>query len=743
MTGAERNRFRQLQLFRLIIGSGMVILFSRIVDLGTDVSLLVVAVGTGVVLAGASLKRFSATKVMFVHLASLTVLWICTTLAHYVVTGSHFSVYRFTDHITLIGFFYLFAFFSTWLFWRKRSAVTLEAFFWIGIIVAILSGHRNYQLDAPKELSELAWRLNLPAQQLLLGIGVVCTIVVGLYFILAGDRPLFGKQNPVKSYGPIYRTASVLVPSFLVFLLFLYANYVNSSYSVQLGKTSEGVGQEDKEGKSPLGFHSAVGKTKQPAALVRLEGDYKQNPWVPMLYFREGALSQFNGKELVIANRAYDTDVPRTKIGEPYIALEQNEDDLRESVAQSVYLLTDHLDSFAIDYPKSIRLIANPEENRFKVAYQAISAAPTLKLEEISGEEVGEVEWDKATWEHYLRAPGTLAPDEERKSVSDDLRSELLDKQGEDLRYGALARRLAGDLEAPVLKARAVVEYLSNESIYTRKPGHSPTTHGDAVAPYLFAEEKRGYCVHFSHAAVYLFRLMGIPSRIATGYLTDLTYAKDGHILLHVGDRHAWPEIYVRDVGWVVVDITPARAENEQVIVPDEKLLEELMSKIDPVQELTVPLPEDLTDTTADGILAEVVNKRNVIILLTGVFVFFLLLKLWLRHAWRLGFAPERQVRLAYVAFSSSVADLGITRRFGETRHEFARRLHHSHQVKGMPITELNERNVYGHHTRHPMREEIARALTGVYDSWQTKGSWLKRLVAFFSPMSLTRLGRW
>ncbi|MDV7402821.1 hypothetical protein RZS08_65970, partial [Arthrospira platensis SPKY1] len=72
------------------------------------------------------------------------------------------------------------------------------------------------------------------------------------------------------------------------------------------------------EGQSPLSFQSAVGKTKQPAALVRLENDYPQNPSNPMLYLRESALSHFLGHELVVAGTKYNWDIPRVRLGEPF-----------------------------------------------------------------------------------------------------------------------------------------------------------------------------------------------------------------------------------------------------------------------------------------------------------------------------------------------------------------------------------------------------------------------------------------
>src|SRR5690606_12208878 len=141
-------------------------------------------------------------------------------------------------------------------------------------------------------------------------------------------------------------------PLIVLAALFYYAVWLNTTYSANLSRVTNGVGMEpDKEGQSNLGFHSAISPTKQPAALLRLEGDYKDNPWSPMLYLREGVLSAFSGKEIVSASLIYDTDVPRIGVGQVYLAPQVNSSQLdREPVVQSIYLLTKHNAPFAIDF---------------------------------------------------------------------------------------------------------------------------------------------------------------------------------------------------------------------------------------------------------------------------------------------------------------------------------------------------------------------------------------------------------
>lgn len=134
--------------------------------------------------------------------------------------------------------------------------------------------------------------------------------------------------------------------------------------------------------------------------------------------------------------------------------------------------------------------------------------------------------------------------------------------------------------------AEQIVSFFQNNYSYTLRPGFyfgSP----DYITHFLL-ESKRGYCVHFASAATMLFRYMGIPARYVEGYAfsyIDVTetgqlvegaeYSDyyDGYsplgetalIEIEIPDSsaHAWVEIYVEGKGWIVVDPTPARTDEE------------------------------------------------------------------------------------------------------------------------------------------------------------------------------------
>ncbi len=757
----------RLQLLRYLVFGGITLFIATAVELGVDTGVLLLGVGVGIFLAGhCLLKGLSFLKVSVFHAIAFGLGYLLLNGANYFLTAGaasdasyDFLLPKYMDKFLVVLLFYGVALLSTWGFWTRRLTVTVECIFGSVLYVWLLSGHRGYHIDAPKEISSLSWKIGLlqqyyvEPQHVFIAAGGLFLVLLAVYLFLAGQRPLFGQINAIRSFGPRSLAPMLVIPVLLLISLYQYAVYLSSNYSVDLSRVSNGVGSKEdaQTGESNLGFHSAVSSTKQPAALVRLETDYQSNPSAPMLYLREGALSAYNGKEIVRAPANFDRDVPNVGVGVPYVATENLKEEAseeeREKVIQSIFLLTKHGAPFAIDHPVRIAMIKNPYPERFQLAYQAISMAPVTKPGLLVGSEVGSEDWSPETWEHYLRAPGSANKSEFEKLIEgtpeDSFATPLPDSAGEDFRYRKMAEYLVGDLQDPMRKAAKIVSFLSKESIYTRSPGHQVAENGDPVSAYLFAEEKRGYCVHFAHAAVYLMRSVGIPARIATGYLTDMTFAKDGHILLHLGDRHAWPELYIRGEGWVVLDITPEQAENEEAIVPDENLLDDLMSKLNPYEELLDPIPLDPESAEGNQVLQHLLSSKTMLWVFGLLLLAALLIKLSLRYGYLLAASREQRLRMAYIAFASRMADIGLERRQGETRKEYAQRLAAEVDVDATQLTKLYEFITYADSHEHIQQIDIDRSLNAALQSLQGARAWWYRALAFLSPLSLARVRTW
>lgn len=73
-----------------------------------------------------------------------------------------------------------------------------------------------------------------------------------------------------------------------------------------------------------------------------------------------------------------------------------------------------------------------------------------------------------------------------------------------------------------------------------------------------FLKTKSGYCVHFASAMAVMARTLGIPSRIAVGFLpgTQVTPGSTSTWTVTSNDLHTWPELYFQGLGWVPFEPT-------------------------------------------------------------------------------------------------------------------------------------------------------------------------------------------
>jgi transglutaminase-like putative cysteine protease len=68
---------------------------------------------------------------------------------------------------------------------------------------------------------------------------------------------------------------------------------------------------------------------------------------------------------------------------------------------------------------------------------------------------------------------------------------------------------------------------------------------------------RTGYCQQFAAAMAVMARSLGIPARVAVGFLAP-TRMSDGSYVYSSHDMHAWPELFFAGAGWVRFEPTPA-----------------------------------------------------------------------------------------------------------------------------------------------------------------------------------------
>lgn len=105
----------------------------------------------------------------------------------------------------------------------------------------------------------------------------------------------------------------------------------------------------------------------------------------------------------------------------------------------------------------------------------------------------------------------------------------------------------------PEQKAKALVNFFRNRSLtYSLKP--ETLDINNTTDSFLF-DKRKGYCVHFASSFVTMARMMGIPSRIVTGYKADRISSLNNYLAVKERDAHAWAELYINE-HWVRYETT-------------------------------------------------------------------------------------------------------------------------------------------------------------------------------------------
>lgn len=118
-----------------------------------------------------------------------------------------------------------------------------------------------------------------------------------------------------------------------------------------------------------------------------------------------------------------------------------------------------------------------------------------------------------------------------------------------------LAESIVQDATTDYDKAARLERFLLTNYAYALTADPLPPGH-DAVDYFLF-EQQSGYCAHFATAMAVMARQVGLPARVAVGYVPGFIDPMTGAHVVRAGDAHAWVEIHFRRYGWVAFDPTP------------------------------------------------------------------------------------------------------------------------------------------------------------------------------------------
>lgn len=604
---------------------------------------------------------------------------------------------------------------------RHAWFLSLELAVITAILVSPLSGHRDGFISRPHFFVDPLWSRGFDPVPWLLAIGgiVACTL-------------LFLSVGRYNKRGTFADLALLLVLVALI-AIFLPLNKLNQLVPEQQLMSQPGQGNQGSPPPPPSGEpdkDQSKDKDKSksnknsnqpkpvPVAVVVFYSDYA--PADGFYYFRQSANSMYNGALLVEdTTGAVDRDIAKgfpnkEQKSQKLLTPEQVDQSKFVSVATRVSLITNHSKPFGLVNPVKFSAVNNPDPSQFNRAYSVDSLCYTGDLSTLLDLKVGNPKWTKAQWQHYTTIP-------------------------KDPRYLKTAQEAIKKLPAqyadkPVAKAVMLKLWLESEGTYDASVKIADES--DPVASFLFGD-KIGYCVHFANSLAYLARSLGIPARVGNGYAADSRYRYEGSaLLIQSSNSHAWCEIYVEDLGWVPVDVAPQKSNSQPAAAPDadlQQMLGEMARKEtsnedgEPQQQVDVQ-QESQRMVGLLGQLAAVLAIASVILAYA--------IKIWRRFRRHFGSLPTR-IKHTFVSALDSLADVGITRTYGDSREQFA--LDHQQTLEALvSLTAIHMRKALGNQAL-PLDVDAA-TLNKYYANLQRQirrqVPWYKRFLGLLNPIS-------
>ncbi len=517
---------------------------------------------------------------------------------------------------------------------RTSFGAVLEILFVATAFVITLSAHRNGMIHRPFVIGDYALTRGIDPSSILLAFGCGAVLsLAALLMIESNQRRL-----------PYHFT----VLGLLCFSLLIYVRMFGlptPRLTDDLGLTGQEQTSNSSQRENPFRDSENDAEDKEaPVAVVVFRDDYE--PLNGSYYFRESAYSQFNGTMLDFATRRdMDQDLianfTSSRLETRQLPRAEAQ---RTPVRVTIGMLISHRTPFGLESPIAYENTANPNQRRFKRTYDSYSLAPEYDFSYLLGRETGREDWSQEVWNEYLTLP-------------------------DDPRYQELAQNLIAELKPeysddPFAKAWAVKTFLDENGIYSLKNAHVYET--DPAASFLFGD-LTGYCMHFSFAATYMFRSLGIPARIGIGYAVPASNKAGGSsLLIQAVHGHAWPEIYFRDVGWVIVDPAPRQTLVDMTTGPQHNLQQLLGDMLRNDASFDDFLQSQQGSSINLQLIVTVLYSVLLATLLTAYSIKFY--RLWLPA--RAGL--DKQYRVSYRAMLDQLSAVGLQRKFGESREQFA-----------------------------------------------------------------------
>jgi transglutaminase-like putative cysteine protease len=259
--------------------------------------------------------------------------------------------------------------------------------------------------------------------------------------------------------------------------------------------------------------------------------------------------------------------------------------------------------------------------------------------------------------------------------------------------------------------------HLNDAGIFTYSVSNPPVPANTDVATWLL-RTRRGYCTYYASTMAVMARLMGIPTRIVTGF-SQGTYDQLHNSWAVMGtDAHSWVQAYLPSIGWVNFDPTPGYAPGA---APVQKTLTTLpkslvsqptatmqsMKKLPPVVQHTPPIGVGAGTSSANSPVNGALMTTLLIVglvLLIGLLIVVGVVNWWRNLYAQSSFTASKFWRLCWLA-----GLFGLAPRQWQTPYEYGAMLSHhfpQHAQSLWRLTEMFVRERWGAPHQGPRKEE-------------------------------------
>jgi transglutaminase-like putative cysteine protease len=187
----------------------------------------------------------------------------------------------------------------------------------------------------------------------------------------------------------------------------------------------------------------------------------------------------------------------------------------------------------------------------------------------------------------------------------------------------SLAREVTAGTVTPYDQALALQSYLRDGAVFRYSTDVPEPRTDDAVWDFL--TERTGYCVQYATAMTVMARHLGLPTRMAVGFLPGQPSGR-GQYAISGQLAHTWPEIWFAGAGWVRFEPTPAVQTGAPPVYADPAVAVPVPPQEDLVPQATAtpgqtssPAPTAPTAGLGDGEVTVGANRVPLAAALTGL----------------------------------------------------------------------------------------------------------------------------